>query len=176
MYVPEEIYFAFAIPATALYVAVMLSVGASVRQQAMLQGVPRGQFFTIGIILNLVATLGTLAAVRVGGGLAFLFFLVSQFRYVGGLYFLFSRNPLRLIFAALSCTQLFVTSLGVGMFHDLILWMAILFSYWFAQRRWPMAIKSLVLVMAAITLFSIQVVKAEYRDQLKKGRNPPSSA
>lgn len=170
MYVPEEQYFSFALPATAFFVAVMLATGASVHQQAMLAGVNRRQFFSIGIVLNVVANAAGILAARSGeSGLGFFFHLLSQLRYVGALYFLFSPNPLRLIFAAISCTQLFVSSLGTGMFHDLILWLAILFSYWFAQRKWPFFVKTLVLLLASAALFSIQAVKAEYRHNIRRG-------
>lgn len=172
MYVPEPVYFQFAIPATAFFIALMLSVGASVKQRNLLQVVERRNFFAIGVLLNVVAIGATIAAGRVGGGLQFAMHLLSQLRYVGALYFLFSLSPLRLLFAAGSCVQLFTSSLGSGMFHDLILWLAILFCYWFAQRRWQLPVKIAVLLLASTALFSIQVIKQEYRLLLRKGENP----
>jgi hypothetical protein len=172
MYVPEAVYFQFAIPATAFFIALMLSVGASVKQRNLLQAVERRNFFAIGVLLNIVAIGATIASGRVGGGLQFFLHLVSQMRYVGAIYFLFSLSPLRLLFAAGSCATLLSSSLGSGMFHDLILWLAILFCYWFAQRKWVLSIKLAVLSATAMALFSIQVIKQEYRLELKKGQNP----
>ena len=172
MYVSESEYFHFALPATTFYAAVMLIAGASVKQKNLLQNVDRRNFVTIGFLLNIVATVATLAAARVGGGLAFLFFLISQLRYIGAIYFLFSRNPLRLVFAAVSCSQLFISSLGSGMFHDLILWLAIIFTYWFAQKKWKLPAKMATLSIACLGLFSIQVIKQEYRAQLGRGEEP----
>lgn len=172
MYVPEAVYFQFALPATAFFVALMLSVGASVRQRNLLRAVDRRNFFAIGVLLNVVAIVATLAATRVGGGLQFLLHLLSQLRYVGALYFLFSHSQVRLLFAAASCVQLFSSSLGTGMFHDLLLWLAILFCFWFAQQKWKFGVKMIALVSAAMVLFSIQVVKQEYREQLRKGSDP----
>ena len=154
MYVPEAVYFQFAIPATAFFIALMLSVGASVKQRNLLQVVERRNFFAIGVLLNIVAIGATIAAGRVGGGLQFALHLVSQMRYVGAIYFLLS------------------SSLGSGMFHDMILWLAILFCYWFAQRKWVFSVKLAVLLAAALALFSIQVIKQEYRLELKKGQDP----
>ena len=171
MYVPEATYFQYALPATAFFIALMLSVGASVRQRNLLQALDRRNFFAIGVLLNLVAIVATVAAARVGGGLQFFLHLLSQLRYVGALYFLFSSSQVRLLFAAASCVQLFSSSLGTGMFHDLILWLAILFCYWFAQRKWKFGVKMIVLVSASMALFSIQVVKQEYRQQLLKGKD-----
>jgi hypothetical protein len=172
MYVPEERYFAFALPATAFYVAIMLSVGASVKQRNLLQFIDRRNFFTIGIVLNIVALAATLASARVGGSLQFLCHLVSQLRYVGAIYFLFSRHSLRLPAAAISCSQLLTGSLASGMFHDLILWLAVIFCYWFAQRKWVPVSKLMLLTTAALVLFSIQAVKQDYRKQLARGESP----
>ena len=172
MYVPEEQYFAFALPATAFYVAIMLSVGASVKQRQLLQFVDRRNFFTIGIVLNIVAFAAALASSRVGGSLGFLCHLVSQTRYVGALYFLFSKHPQRLPAAALSCVQLFTSSLAIGMFHDLILWMTLIFCYWFAQRKWILSTKLLTILAAVVVLFLIQSVKQDYRKLLARGEKP----
>lgn len=58
------------------------------------------------------------------------------------------------------------------MFHDLILWLAILFCYWFAQRKRTTLFKTVVLAAATVALFSIQVVKQEYREQIRRGGQP----
>lgn len=173
MYVTAEEYFGFALPATALYVSVMLVVGASVKQRYLLRQLDRRNFLATGLVLNVVAAVATIASSRAGGGgLAFLFHLVSQVRYVAALYLLFSRTPLRHLLAGLSCVQIFVSSLDTGMFHDLILWMAILFCFWFAQRKWHTPVKIAALTSAAFLLFSLQVVKQEYRNELRKGEDP----
>ncbi len=172
MSVPAEQYFRFAMPATTLYVAVMLFAGASVIQKNLLQQIDRRKFFTIGVLLNIVAIIAALAATRVSGSLAFLMHLISQLRYVGAIYFLLSRSQVRLVFAGLSCVQLFSSSLGAGMFHDMILWLAILFCYWFAQKKRTVLFKTVVLTATTVSLFSIQVVKQEYREQLRRGGDP----
>jgi hypothetical protein len=172
MYVGEERYFAFAIPATAFYVAAILFVGSSVRQKNLLREVDRRRFVTIGFLLNIGATIAMFAAGQVSGSLAFLMHLLSQMRYVGAIYFLLSRHQLRYLFAAVSCIQLVTTSLGAGMFHDLVLWMSIIFCYWFAQKQRAFSFKFLMLGVAATILFTIQVIKQEYRQQLRQGQDP----
>ena len=173
MYVEEHQYFRFAIPGTAFFVAIMLATGSSIRQNNLLKAVDRKHFFTIGVVLNVIGIAATyLASSRSEGSLGFLLHLVSQLRYVGALYFICSKHELRLIFAAASCLQLVTMSLGAGVFHDLILWLAILFCFWFAQRTWSIVIKFVLLGTACIGLFSIQVVKQEYRERIQKGEQP----
>lgn len=173
MYVEEAEYFQFAIPATAFFVAIMLATGSSIRQNNLLQFMDRKRFFAVGIILNAIGIAATFALSSRGqGSMGFLLYLISQLRYVGALYFICSTHEFRLLFAAASCIQLVTMSLGAGVFHDLILWLAIMFCYWFAQRKWSAVVKFTLLSVACISLFSIQVVKQEYRERIQRGESP----
>lgn len=172
MYVSEVVYFQYALPATCLYVVVMLTVGSSVLQKDLLRWIDRRSFLVIGFSLNAVALVAAVIATRVSGNTQFFFHLLSQLRYVGAIYFLFSRHQLRMILVAASLSPLLLGSLSNGMFHDLLLWMAIIFCYWFAERRWDFKSKVLVLSLAGFALFSIQAVKLEYREQMRRGTDP----
>ncbi len=172
MYVSEDIYFQYTLPATCFYVVVMLLAGASVKQRQLLQNLDRKNFVTIGIALNVISLGAAVIAPQFSGNLQFFMFLLSQLRYVGGLYLLFSRHELRLLMFGASLSPLLLTSLSSGMFHDMILWFAIVFCYWFAQRKWLFSVKMAVLISAAFALFSIQVVKQEYREKKRRGEDP----
>ncbi len=58
------------------------------------------------------------------------------------------------------------------MFHDLILWLAMLSTYWFAQRNWNLTQKMSFLAVGFFFVFIIQVVKQDYREKLEAGKNP----
>jgi len=176
MYVSESVYFEYALPGTALYVAVMLAVGASIRQRELLQTLDRSNFVKIGFFLNIVSLAASILAPRFGGTVQFLLFLLSQARYVGAIYFLLSNHPLRYIFAAGSFSFLLIGSLSVGMFHDMLLWLAVIFCYWFARKKWVLHTKLIVLSTAGLMLFGIQVVKQDYRAQLRRGETPSFAA
>lgn len=169
MYVPESTYFPFAIPATAMFVAAILGVGASVRQRELLSTVDRRFFFPMGVALLFAAIAAEFLAARFSGNLAFLLFLLSQLRYIAALYFLFSGHQLRWIFFALSCGQLFLRSSSSGMFHDLLIWLAIIYTFWFAQRKWSFQAKTASLILAALLVFTIQAIKHSYREKLRRG-------
>ncbi|MFM7165638.1 MAG: hypothetical protein ACKO3T_10360, partial [Planctomycetaceae bacterium] len=111
MYVAEDVYFQYAMPATCLYVVVMLAVGSSVLQKDLLRWIDRRNFMTIAFALNAIALVAAVAATRVSGNLQFFFHLLSQLRYVGAIYFLFSHHHLRLILAAASLSPLLLGSL-----------------------------------------------------------------
>ena len=175
MYVPEWIYFGYALPATCAYVVVMLAVGASIKQRELIGNLDRSNFVKIGFFLNLISFAAAMMAPRFGGGVFFALALVSQARYVGAIYFLFSRHELRLLFAAGSLSFIFIGSLSVGMFHDMLLWLSIIFCYWFAQRKWSFQAKLTSLALTGLLLFGIQVVKQDYRRQLRTGDRPSLS-
>lgn len=169
MYVDEPTYFAFALPATAAYTAAILGFGASLKQRSLLDEMDRRIFFPMGMVLLVGAIAAEFLAARFGGSVAFLLFLLSQLRYVAAIYFLFAKHQLKWIFFALSCGQLFLRSSASGMFHDLLIWLALIFVFWFAQKRWSFQVKVAMLVVAAFFVFTIQAIKNSYRDKLRRG-------
>lgn len=170
MYVPEEYYFGFALPGTAAYVLGLLGSGVSIRQRPALHRLDRSQFIPVGIALNLVAIGAEFAAGFMPAGLAFLFHLLSQLRYVGALYFMLSNSRWKWHLVALSCVQLFWDSAESGMFHDLILWSALLFTFWFAMQRRDAVRKVLVIVLAFMSVTVVQLVKQSMREKHRQGQ------
>ncbi len=169
MYVGETDYFPFAIPATAVFCIGLYLFGSTIHQKFVLAALNRQYFFDFGILLNAVAFAATIAAERAPGGFAFFFHLCSQLKYVGAIYFLLSGHRYRYVFAAASCLQLFTSSAAAGMFHDLIIWMMLISTYWFAQFRITLQRKLMFIAAAAFVVFMIQAIKQDYRDKIKRG-------
>jgi len=169
MYVKEPDYFSFAIPGTAAFVLGLLAIGSSVRQKELMFGVPRQSFLAIGIVLNVGALVAGIAAERMPGGLSFLFHLLSQAGYIGTIYFLFSHSPYRWLLIGLSVLPLVRTSTESAMFHDMILWLALLFCYWYSLRRHSPTGKIILISVVCISLFTIQAIKQEYRAKVWQG-------
>lgn len=167
MRVPSDVYFSFAFPGTAAFVVGLLAVGVSARQRGLMLNLDRSHFMQLGIILAGLGFAGGLGAKLLsGGGLAFVFYLLSQLRYVGALYFIFSRHPLRWICAGLSIFPLLTGSAATGMFHDLMLWMGIIVCYWYALRRRKLWITICFLFFGLAGAFTIQGIKRSYRDKV----------
>jgi hypothetical protein len=134
--------------------------------------VDRRDFFRIGATLFGISLVAQTIAPSMPGGFSFLFHLCSQLRYVGALYFLFSNHKYRYLFAAGSILPLFFASAESGMFHDLILWLMMLSTYWVSERSWGLGKKLIFVAVGCICVFTIQVVKQDYRQKLKAGKNP----
>lgn len=172
MYVDEQTYFQFAIPATLFYAVAMLAVGRVVQQRALMQSVDRTHFVKIGCALTFLGVIATVAAPRFSGSYQFLFFMLSQAMYVGSLYFLMSKHEWRLLLAMPPLAYLLMTSLNSGRFHDLLIWSAVLFCYWFAQRKFFFLTKIAIFATILLLVFGIQSVKNHYRAALKRGDTP----
>ena len=170
MYVPEAEYFGYALPGTAAYVFGLLAIGSSVRQRELMRGVRREGFLRIGLLLNATAIVARFAAPMVPGGLAFAVHLLSQLGYVGTIYFLFSRSPYRWYCVVLSLLPLFKSSADSAMFHDVILWMGLVFCYWYGLRKHNGLGKAGLLTVVGLALFTIQAVKQDYRSKVWAGR------
>lgn len=172
MYVPETTYFSYVLPATCAFSASLLGFGLFARQDNLLASINRDFFFTYGIYLFLIAIAAEFASSRAPVSIQFFFHLLSQLRYVAAMYFLLSHRQYSLILAALATSSLFINSKTSGMFHDLLLWLALIFCIWFPTAKWLHYRKPLIFAMAAISVFAIQVIKQDYRERLKTGEQP----
>jgi hypothetical protein len=170
MYVQEEDYFSFALPGAAAYLFGLLAFGFSIRQKEIIRGIDRRGFFELGIALNVGAVAARIVGGSVPGGLAFFFHLLSQVGYVGTIYLLFSRSPFRWPLILFSLLQLVQGSTESAMFHDMILWVALMFCYWYGTKSHSTAGKMSLLAAVGLGLFSIQAVKEDYRAKVWKGQ------
>jgi hypothetical protein len=172
MYVPEEVYFHFAIPATAVYCSTLLLFGGSVRQKLLIGSIDRSSFFLTGLILVGFSFAAQFTATRAPANLTFFFHLCSQMRYVGAIYLMFSKHRHRYCLVGACCLPLFFQAAGTGMFHDLVLWLVVLFSYWFASRSSTVFQRIVAIATGLCFVFSLQVVKQDYRNKVAMGQSP----
>ncbi len=170
MYVGDATYFSFALPGTAAFAFGLLAVGSSVKQRGLLKSVRRGNFVTTGLILTGIALMGRFAAPYMPGGLAFALHLLSQLSYVGVLYFLFSRSSYRWLLITVALLPLFRQTAESAMFHDLLLWMGLLFCFWYGMKKHSGTGKVVLLGGVAVVLFTIQAVKQDYRAKVWSGQ------
>jgi hypothetical protein len=166
MRVDSATYFAYAFPGTAAYVLGLLAVGVSPRQKILFRKVDSSRFMECGLILAAIAFAAELGRGFVSGGLGFVFFLLSQLRYVAALYFIFSNRPLRWVCAGVLVLPLFTVSSETGLFHDLLLWMGILICYWYALKKRALWVTSLLLIFGFTAIFTIQGVKISHRNKV----------
>lgn len=173
MYVPEDVYFRFAIPATCLYSACLIAASGRPEDGRLLQRRHHSQDFKIGMILLLISS-AAMIAVRgdlVSGQLAFLMNLIFQFRYVAALYFYFSGHRFRWPLIALCLSSLITVAGASAMFHDLIIWLSVYFFYFLSSRKRSFLEKSLYFSALFAIVIVIQLAKGDYRAKVWNGEN-----
>lgn len=172
MYVDESTFFSYVIPATCGFTGALLGWGLVVDQRSLIAQKRQDFYFMYGVYLVIIAFMAELVSGRAPSSVQFFFFLLSQLRYVAAIYFLLSGHQYRFVATVIACSSLFVKSASAGMFHDLLLWLALIFCIWFPTAKWLHHRKPFVFAAAFLMVFAIQVVKQDYRERLRSGENP----
>ena len=170
MQVDERTYFSLAVPGTAAYALGLLVIGQTVPLRPVLKAIETSRLIIPGGLLLMVSFGGDIAARFGPASLAYFFHILSQLRYVGVLYFLASPGLKPKLLAVVAVSPLFLTSSASAMFHDLLLWMGILLSFWFAKGVKSEAFKAAVIVLAVAGVFTIQGVKGSFREKVWGGQ------
>ncbi|MBN2167259.1 MAG: hypothetical protein JW717_13365 [Marinilabiliaceae bacterium] len=168
MYVDENVYMSFIVPAI-----IAFGIGTSIfkdhsgleemgqRVNKLLEDYPKLPYIFIigGLIIPYLS-------VFIPSSLGFAFFLLSNTKYIGVIYLLFSGKPNRwLIFWAMMGFTAII-SIAAGMFHDLLLWAML--SFTFVARELHLSfVKKLATALIGVTLaITIQSVKGQYREMV----------
>jgi hypothetical protein len=167
MYVDPITYFTFALPATSLFVAALLWPIRQAEQLtfAMTQ---RPNLDRAGYGL-LALSIGSAFASRLIPGLAFLFYLLSQFKYLGAVCLYFSRSPYKWVAIPVVLLSGYLTAAHSGMFHEMLLWGCFIAGFVFLKLSRSHTFKLAAFSVTIIGVLLIQSIKAEYREQKKNG-------
>lgn len=168
MYVDEETYMSYVVPATLLF-AVGLFFFKVNNQLSRIEELFTKNHATLkvhAISLLSLGILSTLVSKAIAiPALAFFLFLLSLLTYVGIIYFfyLFPSKKWLIFFSALA--YFFVSSLSIGMFHDLLL-IGVFFSFFIIDRKTSLLKKVIFFSLSFFLAYMIQVVKGDFRKQL----------
>jgi hypothetical protein len=105
-------------------------------------------------------------------GLSFIFFLLSQVKFIGLTYLLFKPESTYkwLIFIGIMLLTL-LTAIKTAMFHDFFLWSILMFSFVAYNLRLSLLMRLGSVLVGIVIAFIIQSVKADFRKQVWSGRN-----
>jgi hypothetical protein len=169
MLVDETTYFRFAIPGWSAFALGLLAAGPDIHVAEILRDVKDTGFFFTGCVLNVVALCGDIGSRFVPEKFLFAFFLVSQARYVGAIYFLYSRHSWRYVMVIVSMLPLFRTTQQSGFFHDMLIWSGFVLCYWFSLRSRRPLQKAAILASAVLLAFTMQGIKQTFRSKVWEG-------
>jgi len=167
MYVNEDVYMGVIIPGYICFLTGVLlfikqpdftSLNLKLRKLANEQ--PRIAYFMIiiGLVLPFFNSLIPIS-------LQFIVYLLANLKYIGvALLFFQEKGSNKWKWMLLVMGLTFLSSLQLGMFHDLILWSALLFSFLAIRLKLNTFIKFIFILAAFYFAFLLQGIKNEYRD------------
>lgn len=168
MYVDEAIYMAYAVPGV---LALWLGLGwfkqcitlDDLKQHVtdLLQRHPVLPYWLLGVGLFL-----PLLNPVIPPALRFVTFLLSNLKYVGATYILLSPHKNRWIIYLLVMLFTVSASLASGMFHDLLLWGLLTFTFVAKELKFSLAQKISLFVVGIFLAMTIQAVKPTYREMI----------
>ena len=170
MYVPEEVYFGFVVPALISFIIGLnlpLRNDKKVYNNAisliMIRQAISNSRFSINLIIIGFISLAAREYLAISS-LYFVFYLASLLRFVGAFMLYFSSHPYRIIIISLVFIQFIYEIVNGGVFYDLFVWL--FFLYMLIEFNWRSSFlrKLLFVCVGILTVFFIQSIKKEYRE------------
>ena len=168
MYVEQATYMSFIVPA---YLSFMIFVllGIKKTQQYSISISNLENFSNYGLIIFGIGVVFDLIGGFLPGALKFFGFLLSNFKFAGAIILFFSKDLLlkKVFYGAIA--YLFVMALAKALFHDLILWSVFFYMFWAIKNKPSVGFILTTFLIAALSLTTLQTIKAAYRDQVWSG-------
>ncbi|MDT0685251.1 O-antigen polysaccharide polymerase Wzy [Autumnicola psychrophila] len=166
MYVPQETYMSFVVPAFVIFSAVALLWKKEI---FTFDEADLSKYSGYGLKILLFGIAADIAGRFAPQSLAFFLFLLSQFKFIGAALLLFSSSKKeRLLFYA-AIGYLFVTSIYNALFHDFLLWSTFYFMLWALKYKPGVQKKIFILLAGLVFVISLQTAKAALRAEIWNG-------
>lgn len=168
MYVPQEEYMSYVVPAYMLFsIAVLMVIKPYRNIQMPIQNLD--QYEQYGVKIFFIGVFFDIIGGQLPGSLGFFAFILSNFKYAGAILLYFSnRKMLRRIFYG-ALIYLFISSLRKALFHDLILWSVFFYMFWAIKYKPSLRTIMITFVVGILSLTTLQTIKAAYRTQIWNG-------
>lgn len=162
MYVKEEEYMGFVVPAYCCFSIVLLYFSSKFGfNQINIEKLANYSDFAIKLLLfSLIVDFTSSFAPP---QLKFVFFLIANMKYVAAIILYFSSVDWHKYVLYGAVALLLFRSLSSAMFHDFLLWSVFFYIFWSFQKK-PSIILSLSILLSGFLISTvIQSVKSEYR-------------
>ena len=168
MYVPEEVYMGYVVPAYLAFAGVVILGLKKVDDVALkIDAFPKVKSY--GLKVFLIGVFFDIISGFLPGSLGFFAFIVANFKFAGAIILFFSDDPkLKKIFYG-SLAYLFLSALQKAMFHDLILWTVFFYMFWAIKHKPSKQQIYLTIVIGVLSVSTLQTIKAAYRSQVWGG-------
>lgn len=167
MQIPYTEYFAYVIPAVILFILGLhiragLLEGEVVRVDRIKKFVQRNQnlpyiFVGVGFVSSLVVSFFR-------SDLAFVFYLLSGFKFIGAFLIILGTERLKPLVLVAVYGSVILSSLSNAMFHDLLTWLIFLGAVFSIKYKPTVKTKGIFATFFLVLATFIQMIKGDYRD------------
>lgn len=174
MQVPEEVYFSYVIPAVLAFI-----FGLHITSKRLEGETPdvvqiRHFIYQKPDLPYLLIGIGFFASLIAGffsTELAFIFYLFGGFKFIGAFMLIIGNRRLKILPLIIVYGSIIISSLGSAMFHDLIIWLLFLATYFAVKYKPSNAVKTGLAFAFILLSLIIQTTKEDYRSALgEKGQ------
>ncbi len=174
MRIPEMAYFMYAIPGVSLFI-IGLHVTAGKLKGEILDRAEIARFIdnsgNLPYVFIAAGFLSSYVSGFFGAGLGFVFYLISNFKFIGLFMLLLGTRQLKTWILALVFGSILVSTLQSAMFHDLLTWLIMLGAVLAIKYKPSITLKSVGAVSIILLAVIIQQVKGDYRTVTYTGEN-----
>ena len=172
MRVPEALYFSYTIPAVigfilGLHIASGKLKGEFIDESKIRYFLYKNKdlpFWFIGI-----GFVSSLTAYLFSADFAFVFYLLGNFKYIGVFLLVLGGKQVKLFPLILVFSSVVFSSLGEGMFHDLLTWFIMIGAVLALKFKPNIKLKFITCILFIIFTVIIQQVKGSYRESTRQG-------
>jgi hypothetical protein len=168
MYVSEEVYMGYVVPAYLVFVIIVSIAIRKTKDSNVLYG-NFHLFSKFGIKILLLGIFADVIKSNVPGGLQFFFFLLANLKYVGAMILFYSKERKHTYIFYATLLYLLFTSLRGGFFHELIIWGTFFYMFWSFKNKPTFKFNVTIIVVGFFLSTIIQVVKSDYRAMIWSG-------
>jgi len=174
MKVTEDVYFSYVIPAVIFFIIGLHFNAGKLKGEAL--DIKSINFFAnkyplipyYFIAIGFVSSF--LSGAFSGPGLGFVFYFISNFKFIGAFILVFSDKRLKIPLLILIYGSVISSSLVGGLFHDLITWLILLGAVVSIKFKPSNLIKVVFFVFFVLLTITIQQLKSSYRLALLHNR------
>lgn len=167
MQIPEADYFSYVIPAVIAFILGLHLYagkldGELVDEKAIEKFVEQNK--NLAVVLIVIGFIASILAETVGTDVQFLFYLLGGFKYIGAFLIIIGNRRLKVVPLVLVYGSIIASSLGIGMFHDLLTWLIFLGCVFAIKYKPKINLKRGGAFLFILLSITIQQLKGGYRE------------
>lgn len=172
MKIPEVDYFEYSIPAVLSFI-IGLHLNANklngevVHEQGIIMFVEKNPKLPYIFIIS--GFLASVLSAYVGAELKFVFYLLGSFKFIGLFLLILGNTKVKALAFIIVISSIISSSLGEGMFHDLLTWTIFTASVFGIKYKFNTHVKLIGCAAFILIALTIQLLKGGYREATYSG-------